>query len=433
MANEVSERRWLALIFALYFSLGIGYSLLMPIWEAPDEPAHYHLAWRLARKGEYATEELNYEASQPRAFYYLGSYVILALDQIDTRLSDYVLPREYKYNIRVAEPRFDWNDGNYRFLLGVYALRWLNLGIGALALWLNWRTFNMIAPDKPVGLSALALAALTPQYLHIMSSVNNDAPGALAGASLFYLAIRVAGQTNLWLGVVSILLALILPLTTKLTVLPVSAAVLAIVAWKWFSSLQQRKWLVVAAIILLSGAGLLYVFFPETIQTALGEIIWRLFSLRKKGVDAEYLQTISSQIVWTYWGKVGWLAVGLSWWVIDLLTVAGFIGIANQIRILIKPKGNHAHLSAWFATLAVAIFTVLAVARNGLTTGATQGRLLFPAIGALSLLMISGWHDILPEQIQQKLPLTITLLMLALNIGLWSFGVIPVYYQPFLD
>ena len=65
MANGVKEPRWLTVIFCLYFLLAVGYSLLMPIWEAPDEGAHFHLAWYLARKDQYATEEKNYEAAQP--------------------------------------------------------------------------------------------------------------------------------------------------------------------------------------------------------------------------------------------------------------------------------------------------------------------------------------------------------------------------------
>jgi len=443
MANEVSERRWLWIIFVLYFLLAVGYSLLMPIWEAPDEPAHYHLAWRLARKGEYATDELNYEASQPRAFYYFGSLVIRALDKVDTKFSDYFFPREYKYNIRVAERRFDWNDSNYRFLLGVYALRWVNLLFGALALWLNWKTFKLITPDKPtLQLSALALAGLTPQYLHIMSSVNNDALGTLAGALLFYLVIRAANGSNNLINILFVPLAIILPFLTKLTVLPVGAALLLVIAWKWFSSVRHRRWLAVSAIILLSGAGVLYFFFPEMIQTAWGEIKWRLFSFHKRASTLKYLTTVSSQIVWTYWGKVGWIAVGLSWWVVDLLTLAGFIGIAIQVktitsslrgRSLKQSPTRPANAQLWIATLLIALFTILAVARNALTTGATQGRFLFPAIGALSLLMVGGWYDVLPERAQQKFPRILVSLMFVLNIALCVFEVIPVYYQPFFD
>lgn len=47
--------------------------------------------------------------------------------------------------------------------------------------------------------------------------------------------------------------------------------------------------------------------------------------------------------------------------------------------------------------------------------------------------MVSGWHDGLSERAQQKLPLIVVAVMIILNISLWIFGIIPVYYQPFLD
>lgn len=162
----VNERRWQILIFAFYFLLAVGYSLLMPIWEAPDEGAHYHLAWYLAHKGHYASPEKNYEAHQPRLFYNLGSWVLRGLERINPEFAVYYFPREHKYNLRIPERRFGWTDENYRFLLGVYVLRWVNILFGGTALWLNWKTFQWIAPAQPaLSLAALALATLTPQYL----------------------------------------------------------------------------------------------------------------------------------------------------------------------------------------------------------------------------------------------------------------------------
>ena len=434
MANGVNERRWLRVIFCLYFLLAVGYSLLMPIWEAPDEGAHFHLAWYLARKDRYDTEEKNYEARQPRAYYYFGSVIIRALDKINPDFSDYTYPHEFKYNIRIPERRFDWNAENYRFLLGVYMLRWVNILFGALALWLNWKAFQVLAPDSPwLRIAALALMALTPQYLHIMSSVNNDTFGTVAGALLFYLAIRVLKEPANWQALLTIILAIILPLTTKLTVLPVSAAVLLIIAVKWFFSFRGKRWLIISGLVILVCLGLLYVFFPETLQTASSEITWRLLGLRKKGVDLEYLKTISNQILQTYWGKVGWLAVGLPAWIVNSLTALGFVGAGIHIYKLIKLKTKEPQLMLWGATILIALFTILAVARNGLTTGATQGRLLFPAIGSLSILMVSGWHDVLPEKYQRTLPLIVIALMFLLTTGLWLFGIVPVYFQPFLD
>lgn len=430
----VNERRWLWVIFSLYFLLAVGYSLLMPLWEAPDEGAHFHLAWRIVRKKEYAPEEINYEAVQPRPYYYFASVIVRAMDQINPRLSDYYFPHEFKFNIRVPKPRFDWNHENYRFLLGVYMLRWINILFGGFALWLNWKTFCLITPDKPtLRLSALALMALTPQYLHIMSSVNNDVWGTVAGALLFYLGIKILKGAAVWLSLFSIILALVLPLTTKLTVLPVSAALLIIIGMKWYFSLQKKRWLLLAAALILLGGTIIYFFFPESIQTAANEITWRLFGLRKRGITVEYLEVISNQIIQTYWGKVGWLAVGLPNWIFNLMTALGFIGAAIHIQKLIKSRTKEPQFTLWAGTWVIALFTILAVARNGLTTGATQGRLLFPVIGAISLLMISGWYDVLPERYQRMFPLFVIILMVLFTIVLWMFGILPVYFQPFLD
>jgi hypothetical protein len=430
----VNPRRWLILIFALYFILAVGYSLLMPIWEAPDEPAHYHLAWHLATYDEYPSQELNYEARQPRAYYYFSSWMIRALDMVDPALTRFRHPKEYVFNIRKPERRFEWTDENYRFFWGVYLLRWINIILGGIAVWLSWKTFKGIAPEQPaLCLAALALGALTPQYLHIMSSVNNDALGTLAGAYLFYAAIRFLNEPSGRLGLLLIVLAIVLPFVTKLTVLPVSAAALLILASKWLFGFTQKRWLLYATLIVLLGAGIFYLLFPETVQSAVSEIQWRLFSLRKNALTEKYIKAISSQIIWTYWGKVGWLAVGLPLWIIRLLTGLGVIGMILHIYASFRSRVRGLQLGLWLAVWLVAIFTLLAVFRNGLTTFATQGRLLFPAIGALSLLMVAGWHEALPERFQHYLPALIVLLVFCCNMGLWLTGILPVYYQPFLD
>ena len=431
---RINERRWLVLIFACYVFLAVGYSLLMPIWEAPDEPAHFHIAWRLARIGKAPAPNGNYEAHQPRTYYYVASWVIRALDKVDPRYSDYHLVPEFKYNLRKPVRRFYWTDENYRFLLGVYALRWINVLFGSLALWLNWNTFGRIAPDQQgLRLSALAFAALTPQYLHIMSSVSNDALGTLAGALLFYLAIRMmTASSHPWTWF-SVPLALILPLTTKLTVLPAGVAFLISMAWQKAFGTGRKKWLLIAALTGLFVFVLFYLIFPEAFRFAINEIKWRLFSFRKNAFTSEHLKFILPQIIWTYWGKVGWLAVGLPRGLVALLTLLGATGALISAYNLIKMKPDSSQFAVWIVTWLFALFTVAAVLRNGLTTNAAQGRLLFPAIGALSLLMINGWYQVLPERLRQRLPLIVIVLMVSCTIILWAFGVLPVYYQPWWD
>ena len=427
----VNERGWLILIFSLYFILAVGYSLLMPVWEAPDEPAHYHLAWHRATYGEFPIE-MNYEAHQPRAYYYLGVWIIRALDKIEPELTRFRHPKEYPFTIRKPERRFDWTDENYDFYWGVYVLRWVNIIFGSAALWLNWKAFRQIAPAS-LALTALALVALMPQYLHITSSVNNDVLGTLAGGLLFYLTIRCLREPSYWLRLLVLVLGILLPFSTKLTVLPVSVAVYLILAWRWFFGFPQKRWLLYTSFGVLVGAGIFYLLFADTVQTAWNEIQWRLFSLRKDALTEKYIRAITSQILWTYWGKVGWLAVGLPLWIIQLLTGLGLIGMILQAVHLMRSGTRGLLLSLWLAAWTFGIFTLLAVFRNGLTTFATQGRLLFPAIGALSILMIGGWYNIVSPRLQPYLPLLVVLFFLFCNLLLWLTGVIPVYYQPFFD
>jgi hypothetical protein len=430
----VNERRWLVLIFSLYFLLEVGYSLLMPIWEAPDEPAHFHLAWTIARKDRYATYDRNYEAYQPRAYYYAASLVIRALDEFNPRFSDYYLPPHQARNLRKPIAMFHWTPENYRLLLGVYVLRWINILFGALALCLNWKALRLLIPEKPgLRLAALTLAAFTPQYLHIMSSVSNDASGTLTGAFLFYLAMRFTREPSNLSGLVSILLAVVLPFITKLTVLPVSAAVLVIIAWKWFFSLASKRWLVFSGVAILLGAGIFYIFFPEILQTGWSEIKWRLLSFRKNAFTNKYIKFILSQVIWTYWGKIGWLAIGLHAYIVNFLTGLGLTGMLLQTYRLIRSKTSNPEFGQWLGTWVIGIFTILAVLRNALTTSAAQGRFLFPAIGALSILMVGGWHSMLPDRYERILPALILLLFLCCNMLLWLTGILPAYYQPFLD
>jgi hypothetical protein len=181
------------------------------------------------------------------------------------------------------------------------------------------------------------------------------------------------------------------------------------------------------------GVLLFYVLFPETVQTALGEITWRLWSFRDNAFTEKYIKFITEQILATYWGKVGWLAVGLPAWIINSLTVLGAAGMILHLYAWIRNRAIAQDSVLWIAVWILATFALLAVFRNGLTTRATQGRLLFPVIGVLSLLMAAGWYEILPQRLQRFFPALIVLLFLICNLILWQTGILPIYYQPFFD
>jgi hypothetical protein len=206
-----------------------------------------------------------------------------------------------------------------------------------------------------------------------------------------------------------------------------------ITAFNLIFRFTEKRWLVVFTLSLLATIVILYVLLPQVAQTAVNEIKWRLLSFRDNAFTEKHIKFISEQILATYWGKVGWLAVGLPTWIINSLTALGLMGMALHMYVLIKNRGTAQQSILWMAVWLIAILAILAVFRNGLTTRATQGRLLFPAIGAISLLMVAGWYEILPRKLQQYFPALIVLLFLLCNLMLWGTGILPIYYQPFLD
>ncbi|MEJ2753183.1 MAG: hypothetical protein P8169_10995, partial [Chloroflexota bacterium] len=47
-----TPKRWLLLILAAYIILGIGYSIVIPLAETPDESEHFRYMQSIANSGE---------------------------------------------------------------------------------------------------------------------------------------------------------------------------------------------------------------------------------------------------------------------------------------------------------------------------------------------------------------------------------------------
>ena len=443
----MSERGWAGLIFGLYTFLGLGYSLLMPMWEGPDEHAHYHLAWSIAHKGKLPSINMNYEAYQPPMYYWLASRPLIWMEKIDPSLTEFVLPKE-RYFRYIGQPVriFNWTDKNYRFLWGPQVLRWLNLCLGGFALLLIFRGAHRFVPEVPnVALVTTALAGLLPQFLHIVSTVSNDALTILAGAFLFWL-FSLANRQGLhgWQVIMSIAAALVLPVATKLTVLPISLAVFLAIGWQWRQAWRPYwKW-TLAGVFLTSAGFVIGIFWlaPTRADILLSELQWRGLSLHPDALKSSYFWPMFIQVVWSFWGKVGWLSVGLPGGVVIALSVLAILGGCGNLWMLLGNRSQKYKTGksdwvisplAWGLVWSAILFALSMVLKNGLTTPRNQGRFLFPSGGVLMLVISSGWYYLASPLLKAYiLPLTVMTLT-ALNLLLWYQGVIPIYYQPFLD
>jgi len=490
---------WLLGVFVL---LGLGYSVLVPMWEAPDETNHYLVALHLARRGTLPPAGYNAETHQPPAWYWLAGAVLWPLDRIDPDLTSNHRPAG-PYAFR-RPPRFAWNEANYRFLWGPQILRWLGVATGALALhWIAVGVRQLTPGSETLGLAAAALAGLTPQFVHISASISNDPASYLAGALLFRLAMGLcAGEpsagpsTRSAASIPPVRLAaaaaaaLALPLLVKLSVLPVSVLLLVVVGWR---ALQRPGGAALRAALLAAVVAVLLVVLlvPELLGSEIAAQLWtRATHVRADAFD--HLPAVTRRFLLSYWGLAGWMATPLPSLVVRALCGLAGVGLvaafAHQVLAAAPLRERAAGpriavlvaalacvmLGPWPAALAAPLGLLLLVRRRAPDGGGAaaelsplapvparapvwrfawlglalalvvffknflsesfgvQGRFLFPASGFVALLVVAGWLTVLPTRLHAALPWAVGVLLVAANLVLWTTGIVPTYYQPFL-
>ncbi len=340
----MSERRWLWLILLLYTLLALGYSLLMPAWEAPDETAHYLYVVSLAREGRPPTYDETYEAIQPPTYYWLVSPLFRVLDQVDRSL---IQPYRPPLSSRDAPTRYDWQPENYRFLWGAHLLRWLNIPLGGLTILLTYYGAGRFtaAVDRfarprqtPIPLATAALVGLLPQFLHNTAAISNDSLANLVGALLFWLLGLVCFRPLAgWQLVGLMALALAAPFLVKLTILPMALTMLAAVAWQARHFWRPRwAWLLAGGLLL----GLGIVVALALLAPSPENVAWRSHWSRQVHVREDFftrrpLWWMVTTYLNGYWGRLAWGAVGLPGNLVLILTGLAGLGWLASLRLLL--------------------------------------------------------------------------------------------------
>lgn len=443
----------LTIIVALFLALAVTYSIVTPIFEAGDEIWHYpyvqHLAAGHALPVQDPTAKTLWEqeGGQPPLYYALAA---LATFWIDTR----DLPERLWLNphaaigipllfgnknmvVHTSAESFPWHNT----ALAVHLIRFLSILFSAATVALTYFLAQEIttslrtirgassvakgdaaatsAGAKWLAAGAAALVAFNPMFIFISASVNNDSLAAMLAALALLLLVRFVNLANdntaespqayrhqkirmgIGLGLVlglaeitkvsdlglvviaaGVYLSILwkepnlsrasstrggqtefLRMNSSLTPMLVSAALVILIAFWWY----VRNWIYYgdpfAFNVWVAIAGGRPV--PATLSTLLGEF---------QGLRI------------SFWGNFGGVNIIAPEWVyttLDALTavaVAGLlIGLARRSlpRLLALP-------AFWFLLISAALV------RWTLLTLASQGRLLFPAISAVGVLLAFG-------------------------------------------
>ncbi len=214
IAMTAAQKCILGVILLSYFVLSAVYNVGQPMWEAPDEPAHFGFVRYLQVHHALPTGDPNgpahLDAWNPTAEYLQPPlyYVVLA-----AILAPIWLPpdAEFHQNPYVAWPGHPWREAvalhrtdegfPYRGLsLFLHLGRLVSAGFGLIALLatfaLVWTVTNRIVD----GIFATAWLAWAPGFLLASARLNNDAAAMATGALTLFVCARLLVTTPAWRG-----------------------------------------------------------------------------------------------------------------------------------------------------------------------------------------------------------------------------------------
>ncbi|MDY7041793.1 MAG: phospholipid carrier-dependent glycosyltransferase, partial [Chloroflexota bacterium] len=416
-------RHWdivcLALIVAIFVTLGAVYSITVPLWETPDEIHHFFFVKHLADgkglpvQGAETRGLWEQEGSQPPLYYALGAALTFWIDTSDAEallwknpLANAGTPESPgNKNLFIHTERESWPW--HGTALAMHLLRGLSLLMGAGTVVTVHALTRQTFPDEPwLAVAAAATCAFIPQFLFISSAVNNDnAITLLCTLGLWQLTrlIRECGnpralaQTStlpiFQLTMLGITLGLAaLSKLSGLAFLALSGIVLAWIAWRR----RSLTWFIWAAAIVFGLAAaiagwwylrnwLLYGDF--TGLRAMFEVVGR-----RQNTPANF-QDLWGEfrgLRWSFWALFGWFSIQVPkpvYYALDLFTLLALTGLV--VWLVREGRKNRALIPLAALCLWLTMTLVSLIRWTSLTPG-TQGRLLFPAIGAAAILLVRG-------------------------------------------
>jgi len=443
------QRQGIILVLALFMVLGCLYSIATPIFEASDEIAHYpfvkHLAdghglpvLRADQLGAWKQE-----GGQPPLYYALGALLTRGVDTSDFEAVHKINPHadigvikadgNANMVIHSSRERFPYRGT----ALAVHIVRWASVLMGAVTVWAAYALACALGVERTLAVSAAAITAFNPMFLFITSSVNNDALVTMLCALSLWLMVRyvsIRPTIAQWIMLGVLLGCAVLTKTSALAMLPLAGLAVIVVARR------QRSWreLFIAAltvglpVIAISG----WWFYRN----------WQLYHdplglsafiavIGKRHPTPTLLQLMGEwpSFFQAYWGFFGGMNVPAPQGVYLFFGLVTLVGLIGALLWLIRQRRALSNERRWLSLALVILWPTtvfIALVRWTLMTPASQGRLMFPALTALSLLMAIGLDNIAPRRFAHGVLDAVCAAMLAIAALLPFVTILPTYAPP---
>jgi len=396
--------RWLLGAIVLgYVALAVNASVLIPMWEIPDEHPHLQTAVHWAREGSMPDRTnlpgrvLYPGLLEPLAYWInAGALIALGIDDVDflrRPRADLAgdLPQMYLHG---ADEVFPF-AGPIRQL---HLMRLLSVLFGAATVIGAHRLGRRIAPDRPaVALLGAGLVASLPAFAVVSVGITVDSLSiALATWSMVALCALATDATPGRRRTIGLGLLIGASLLTKLTTLfllalvPVALLLRRPRGESWRASLRHFDW-VVAGTLLVVGPYLAWnlvtygdIFALDWYRDYLGKSDDDVNLTLWQAIRLHFLPTLGT----TYVGRYTMLLdagrqVMLAWTVVGLGGVVGWILLAVRRRTRLPGV-------VWLPLGAVIINLIMCL-RVFAGFYEIHGRYMYPSLAALACLVALGW------------------------------------------
>jgi 4-amino-4-deoxy-L-arabinose transferase-like glycosyltransferase len=396
----------LGVILIAYAALAAGYATRTPIWQNPDEPAHYNYVAFVAETG--GLPELR-----------AGDWDLALLERLKTgtlRPTDSVASIRYE---NWQPPLFYLAAAPvYRFgptsdvAAVVLRLRALNAVLGAVTLGVAY----LVAREALAARLAVFVPAVmvgVPMFTAVSSAIGADPlANLLAAAALLPLVRRMRRSIGgiRWPLATGVLIGF--GVLTKLAL-----AIFVVLALGVILARSSRPRL--EALVLTASAALVVAPWLAHQVTTYG---WAdPFALgrhaavvqdqpRFPGLSAGYLADFATTTFHSFWAQFGWMALVAPtrlYWAWALLSLAAVGGLVRQRHWLAQPTAR--------VVLATVVTAIVAYIGYNLSFQQFQGRYLFTALAPIAILLVAGWAAWLPARLAPWGLGLIVALLIALN------------------
>ncbi len=426
------KRFGLPLLLAGFVVAGILYAVLTPLFEISDELWHYPMVKRLADGlGLPVQDPANVgpwrqEGSQPPLYY---AIMALATRWIDTSDMDQVRWLNPHVDNGVITP-----DGNNNLVIHSYRENWpwhgtalavrlirlLSVLLGAGVVYFVYRLALELAPGQEgLALAVAAFAGFTPMFVFICASVNNDTLAVFFSSAALWLMARwigMAGSGRKALPLIEsaamgvILGGAALSKESALGLFPLAGAAVVYAYLRAAGVLrpqgQVRQALRSSIVPSLRDLGLIFGvalalcgwWYVRNYQLYGDWLGWNAFvalvGRRPHPATLAQLWGERAGFVQAYWGLFGGVSVPLPDWVYTAFNALAGLGLVGAgwgaAQAVVRRKLTLTQLAQWALLVGWIGLIIVGLIRWTSVTQASQGRLIFPAIAAVSALVIFG-------------------------------------------